>query len=346
MPNTHTDSLLRSNHLTPVRWVLALMVMLGHAWFVTTGYEPFRLHDWTASYMAVNGFFILSGMLIAKSLTLGRSKVNYTKARLLRIMPGLAFVLLGYLFIIAPFFTISSGEPLTSADHLKYVVKTLLMADPFATPGVVFPENPLHYFNGALWTIRFEILAYAMAAGLIWTGIVRSAATAIGIWFGLTISYYLAPVFIDHGGLLSALRLCSAFAMGMVLWYVPALRKPGWIYVGFLSVAFLAFGWTQFGEFLANFALAAIILKFGLPEKASPIALKLPDWSYGIYLWHYPVMQVLLALNPDLGPERVLFHALPITLAISMISWTLIEKPALALKNWKLPLMFAKRSEL
>lgn len=346
MPNKHRDALLSGNHLTPVRWVLALMVMLGHAWFVTNGYEPFRLHDWTASFMAVNGFFILSGMLIAKSLTLGRSKVNYIKARFLRIMPAFAAVLLAYLFVFAPNAAAPSGEAITMSDHLRYVMNTLLMGDPTETPGEVFPDNPVHHFNGALWSIRFEVLAYAMAAGLVWTGIVRSAATAIGIWFGLSISYYLAPSFIDHAGLLSALRLCSAFALGMVVWYVPGLRKPGWLHVGLLMLAFLAFGWTQFGEFLANFSLAAIILKFGLPTQTSAMALKLPDWSYGIYLWHYPVMQVLLAFNSALSAEQVFLHALPITLAISMLSWNVIEQPALALKSWKIPLTFLKRGEL
>ncbi len=337
------DSLFTANHLTPVRWVLALMVMLGHAWFVTEGYEPIRLHDYTASYMAVNGFFILSGLLITKSLVLGRSKFNYTKSRLLRIMPGLAFILVVYVLVIAPLFT---QGPVNHTDFAGYALRVLMMGDPEATPGVIFADNPKHVFNGALWTIRFEILAYFMAAGLVWTKIVRSPATAIGVWLGLTISDLIAPSIIDHGGLLSALRLCSAFSFGMVLWYVPALRRPSWMLVGLGGLAFLTFGWTLVGEILANLALTGLMLKLGLPQLASPTVQRLPDWSYGIYLWHYPAMQILLSLQPSLSPLEVFLFGLPPTLLMAMISWHAVEKTALRLKSARLPFSFTARKNL
>ena len=64
------DPLFQANHLTAVRWVLAGLVAVGHLWLLTTAYEPIRVHHWTGGYMAVNGFFVLSGMLIAKSLAM------------------------------------------------------------------------------------------------------------------------------------------------------------------------------------------------------------------------------------------------------------------------------------
>ena len=48
------DPLFGANHFTPIRWMLAGFVALGHFWLVTTGYEPFRIHQWTGGYMAVN----------------------------------------------------------------------------------------------------------------------------------------------------------------------------------------------------------------------------------------------------------------------------------------------------
>ena len=57
------DPLFGSNHFTPIRWVLAGLVALGHFWLTTTGYEPFRLHQWTGGYMAVNGFFVLLSLI-------------------------------------------------------------------------------------------------------------------------------------------------------------------------------------------------------------------------------------------------------------------------------------------
>ena len=57
------DPLFGANHFTLLRWFLACAVVVGHAWMIPTGYEPTRIHDWTFSYLAVNGFFILSGLL-------------------------------------------------------------------------------------------------------------------------------------------------------------------------------------------------------------------------------------------------------------------------------------------
>lgn len=62
------DPLFGANHLTAIRWVLASFVALGHFGLTTTGYGPFRIYQWTGGYMAVNGFFVLSGLLIMKSL--------------------------------------------------------------------------------------------------------------------------------------------------------------------------------------------------------------------------------------------------------------------------------------
>lgn len=329
------DSLNTDNHLTPVRWVLALLVMVGHAWLVGTGSDTVHIHQWLISYIAVNGFFILSGLLIAKSLVTGRSKLRFISSRLIRIIPGLAFVLLVYAFLIGPAFTHDTDRELNLQDFVQYAIRVLLMQDPEATPGAIFADNPRTVFNGALWTIRFELIAYAIGAVLIWTGIVRSAATAIGVCAGFTLSYMLAPIFIEGGGLLSLLRLISAFTLGMVLWYVPALRRPTLLHVGILCAAFLAFGWSGAGELLLNGMLAALIMYAGLPRKANARLLKLPDWSYGIYLWHFPVMQLFLIVNPGLSPVSLLLHGLPVTLLMAMVSWKLIEKPALSLKTMR-----------
>ena len=339
------DPLLGLNHLTPIRWVLALMVVVGHSWFVTTGYEPIRLHQWSASYMAVNGFFILSGLLITKSLVLGKSKVNFILARVLRIMPAFAVVLLAYAVFIGPFYTAPQGQTLGFFDYLGYSVRTFMMLDPEATPGLIFPNGVIHAFNGALWTIRFEVIAYIMAAGLVWTGIVRSPLTAAGICLGLTICYFIAPHYTDSGSIIALLRLTSAFSIGIALWYIPALRRLNWMTVGLAVMLFLAFGWFRFGEAMANIAMAAIIMKFGLPTRVSTTVLKLPDWSYGIYLWHYPVMQVLLAGNPQLNAWQIFFLSLPITLVLAALSWNLVEKTSLRLKSVRISLPFLAKAK-
>lgn len=330
------DSLFQQNHLTPVRWCLALMVMVGHAWFTATGFEPLRIHQWSGSYLAVNGFFILSGLLIAKSLNGGGSRVRFVQARLLRIMPGLAFLLLAYLLYFGPLFTSPEARTVHALDYVFYVLRVLTLQDPEATPGTIFASNTLQAFNGALWTIRFEIIAYFITAALVWLRLIRGPWTACLAAIGFLLAYWLLPLLSDSSALRAGLRLMSAFSMGIVIWYVPFLRQPGWLYTGMLVMLFLAFGWSFVGELLGNLALAALILKAGLPEKASAEVERLPDYSYGIYLWHYPIMQVILVLIPDLHPWLLFAAALPLTLVFAAISWTFVERPALKLKDIQL----------
>jgi len=62
-----------------------------------------------------------------------------------------------------------------------------------------------------------------------------------------------------------------------------------------------------------------------------PVRLKF-DLSYGIYVWHMPVINLLLVL----GVPRAAPLAFALTLAISALSWVLVEKPALKLKRQSL----------
>jgi peptidoglycan/LPS O-acetylase OafA/YrhL len=57
------------------------------------------------------------------------------------------------------------------------------------------------------------------------------------------------------------------------------------------------------------------------------------DLSYGVYLYGWPVQQALHALFPALGAVALLWPSLLATLVVAMLSWFLVEKPALGLKR-------------
>lgn len=104
LPSAPNDPLFGHNHFTPIRWVLAGLVALGHFWLTTTGYEPFRIHQWTGGYMAVNGFFVLSGLLIMKSLATRNDLKSYAASRLLRIYPALIAIMVAFVLVFSTFF--------------------------------------------------------------------------------------------------------------------------------------------------------------------------------------------------------------------------------------------------
>ena len=333
-----SDPLMRNNHFTVIRWVLAGLVALGHMWLLPTGYEPFRIHEWTGSYMAVNGFFILSGLLIAKSLHTRRNMKAYAISRTLRIYPALIVLLLAFAFIFAPYFSKPGGiENMWSVETWKYIARVLTLGDPQGAPGGIFAGNREADFNGPLWTIRFEIIAYIMAGLAFVIGAVTNLRRTFALFLLVQVAYIALPFVVDvstlPASILPLLRLSSAFLMGMVLWHAPKLRAPRWWWIaGFLAV-FALLGSSVIGELSANIALAALLMKLGLPQKSIPTFVRIPDYSYGLYIWHYPVMQGVMWLNPDFGPFQLMAVSTPIFILLAGLSWHLIEKRALRLKK-------------
>ena len=60
---------------------------------------------------------------------------------------------------------------------------------------------------------------------------------------------------------------------------------------------------------------------------------KLPDISYGLYIYAFPVQQTLIATGLALVPWRNMLMAWVIVGTLATLSWYGIEKPALALKD-------------
>jgi peptidoglycan/LPS O-acetylase OafA/YrhL len=64
---------------------------------------------------------------------------------------------------------------------------------------------------------------------------------------------------------------------------------------------------------------------------------KLGDYSYGIYLYAYPLQRLTEHLGLATSPFVWFLWALPPTLLLAAFSWHVIEKPALRLKDWYKP---------
>ena len=73
----------------------------------------------------------------------------------------------------------------------------------------------------------------------------------------------------------------------------------------------------------AAFAPSGAVSRFG--EKR--------DLSYGLYLYAWPVQQLLLHFGGTLGPYQLFLLSLPVTLLFAWASWHCVEKPCLKLKR-------------
>ena len=114
-------------------------------------------------------FFAVSGFLVTQSYEQTRDPLRFIAKRALRIFPGLFVATVMSAFVLAPLVTTLRPSAYFSqpAPYLYVLGNTLLDQTVHELPGVMFVNNPVGLeINGSLWTLRFEVMMYAMVLGL------------------------------------------------------------------------------------------------------------------------------------------------------------------------------------
>lgn len=332
----------RDNHFTAIRIGLAMSVALAHAWITVIGPDlgdPFRIHDLSISYMAVNGFFVLSGFFIAKSLDERCDLAAYAISRGLRIMPGLFVLALFAAVVFGPLFTaLSWWDYVSNPQALAYPLEILFFTNSDGGPPGIFAGNPAAgEFSAPLWTLRYEVLAYIGAGLLFALGLSGRKGWMLGGAVFSTLIYICFRAVAepaDFGLLAALLRFSMTFLFGMAAWSWRADLPLRWEIALILTAIFLTLGPHPASEAVASLALGYVLLWAGVAWSGKPAPLKsIEDVSYGLYIWHYPVMQTLVHLDENLEPVGVFLLATPITMFIALLSWRYVESPCLSLKR-------------
>ena len=60
---------------------------------------------------------------------------------------------------------------------------------------------------------------------------------------------------------------------------------------------------------------------------------RLGDYSYGTYIYSFPMQQCLVLALPGIGPWALIGASLLVSLPVAVASWHFIEKPAIARKR-------------
>lgn len=341
---TVADGLARPhNAFGAVRLALALLVVVSHAFSVTTGAlldEPLtQATGYTLGEHAVNGFFAVSGFLVIMSL-MRRGPRDYVVARALRIVPGLVAATL----VVA----LGLGSLMTRLDLAAYwadpglwrfIEGTLTTFKSNAALPGVFSENPFRFPMGTVWTLKYEVLCYLglLAAGLLGTLRWRWLCPLLvaGLFVALTLAGLRAGGM--PKGLETSLRLPLIFATGAALFLYADRARLSWpLAFALLALAALLHGTALYPPMLF-LAEAYGILCLGLrPPVRHPALDPRADLSYGTYLYGWPIQQSLHALVPAVSAWWLLPPSLLLTLAVAALSWRLVERPAL---GWKARLM-------
>jgi peptidoglycan/LPS O-acetylase OafA/YrhL len=329
------------NWLTPVRLLMALGVLLGHSFVVflgDTSPEPLILFDITISYAAVNGFFILSGLLITRSFDRRPDWLRFVVARLLRLFPAMIVLALAAVLVFGPAFSALSPLAYFSDTQVwRYLCDVLSFGDTSGGPPGIYPNNPWSgEFAASLWTLRYEVIAYGGSLALGLLGLARSRTQVLAVFILSVLAFMGVRIMPDvlPPQALDLTRLAMAYLLGACLYsWRDSIKISVPMALGLVVLA-LMFGPTPSYEIMLNFALAALVLVvgFGLPARFAPLA-RIPDFSYGIYIWQWPVMQSLYHLGWSHNPFSMMLMALVISTGFAAMSWYWIEKPALALKT-------------
>ena len=333
----------RDNNLNLLRFIAASMVLFSHC-YPLSGHikeEPLAHSVGFTDFgtIGVVIFFGISGFLIAQSLTRSRSILWFIKSRALRLLPALVFSTAFCVFVIGPIATdLPQRTYWADARTWVYFFHTVVLDPQVELPGV-FVDNALpRAINGSLWTIPLEVWCYGVLGLAAILGIVRRRwATSLAIVAVFLAFAYFETTIREHmptGDALNAPYLAATFLFGAWCFanraFVPITFAMALVVI---AVAVLVFQ-SSFARF-AFFGGIAYLSLFLAYQPALHVAwfLKLGDYSYGIYVFAFPVQQFIVWWLKISNPLVLFALAFPATLLIAMVSWHFIEKPALNLKR-------------
>jgi peptidoglycan/LPS O-acetylase OafA/YrhL len=277
--------------------VAASAVIVSHSFALSQGpgtWEPWGDKPLGLGAISVHAFFGLSGFFILKSFNKRQTNVGFILARASRIVPALAvlsFLMLGL-------------------QH----------------SGMSFANNPYpHEANGSLWTLWYEIFCYV---GLMMVGLCglfresrfRTFLLAYALFY-ILVKSRLLPISIFYGD------LTFPFVFGMAAYHYRSRLRLHWM------VALVLVGLAATIHVIALWSLATTYLALWLGGIPSAVRAynKLGDYSYGTYIVGWPVQQTLALAVPGISPLEMMGLALPISWTLAVLSWHLIEHPALEL---------------
>jgi peptidoglycan/LPS O-acetylase OafA/YrhL len=326
------DRSARRTSFDLLRLGAAIAVLLSHSYAVVGRAEPGLGHQ-SLGNIAVLVFFGISGFLITQSWLAEPRVALYFVKRALRILPALLAILVLSALVIGPLTTSASlGDYLSATATWRYIADNAVMHTTYGLPGV-FTDQPLPgIVNGSLWTLKHEVLCYVLVAGLGVFGLLRRRGPATVVLLVLIALFALAddrgPAFFAESTLERAFFVAALLAVwgDRVRWSAP---------VAVLGiVAFVVFDWTWAGPWLATIAIPyATITAAGLIKPAAERWLGGNDVSYGVYLWAFPIQQLLVSAWTGAPPLAISAVTLPLTAVVALGSWLVIEKPALGLKS-------------
>jgi peptidoglycan/LPS O-acetylase OafA/YrhL len=332
-----------------LRIVLAALVVAWHSMQLSYGdayYRAFWQSPWRpAAFFVIPCFFTLSGYLVAGSLDRVKSIFEFVMLRVLRIVPALFVEILLSAFILGPLLTTVPLSQYFSSTELYSYFFNVIGYIHYTLPGM-FPYNPYpHIVNAQLWTIPYELQCYIALTltAIVWAfwrhswnkiSLGQDRVVFLVLTLGLNFAAVAYFALAKHHSLLRLFEaangpmLVMQFLTGVCfhLWRDKIVLNR-WLFLGSVVASWLLTIHYQ-TEYLAILPLAYVTVYLGLLSPPKKWLFGGADFSYGLYLFGWPIQQTFEQLFPQ---YRFWWACLAFSLVLGLLyaafSWHCIEKP-------------------
>lgn len=338
----------RDNNFNFIRIVAALAVLVTHSFALAIGgenVEPFKKSlGMTMGDMAVDVFFITSGFLVTSSLLNRKSIVEFVLARALRIFPALWVMLILTVFVLGVGMTsLPVSAYLLNPKTYAYLAKcsTLFFGVVYNLPGVFYSNPYKNAVNGSLWSMPYEVHMYALLV-LAWLALCITRKYRLKAFKLAIVSYAVYAgvcILFEHYSNPSSaslfMRLSFMFFSGAAFFVLKeyiVLSRP-WFYFTVIALS-LSVVYTYFFYVVYLLSIAYILLFLAyVPSGNIRKYNSLGDYSYGIYIYAFPVQQSVAALIPGVPVVGMILISGVISILLGVVSWHFLERRALGLKG-------------
>lgn len=339
---------MQLNNFDLLRLLAAFQVAFAHSAEYLQVPIPAGISAVVNFFPGVPIFFLISGFLIFRSCENAGNTKRFFANRVLRIYPALAvcFVVSLSLVFVSGYF---STTPVGSNDFLIWSAAQLTFFQ-FFNPDFLRGYG-VGVLNGSLWTISVELQFYVLTPILVYLSrksryILPSLFVvflAVNLWYTLAVPprqeqslamkifgnsfvpwfyMYLSGALVATSDRLWLRVVINPFyATGAYVLFAAAGGALGFIVNGNLMspVFFIALS-------VAVFSAAFYVPGFSMQTLGAN------DISYGVYIYNMPIVNFLI-FTQYLHGVSALIVALLMTMLLGVLSWLVIEKPALRLKK-------------
>lgn len=338
----------KNNNFDLLRLIAAMQVVIMHSFaHLNLGHIPY-IHYLLSIFPGVLIFFVISGFLISASYEKSNNVISYCKNRILRIYPALWIC-----FIVSFTSAYIYYHPVASwKEYLPWFCAQLSICQ-FYNPDFMRGYG-VGVLNGSLWTIPVELqfyfvlpFVYFLFQKINWNRLIIYL-TLFG--FFLINQLYLKHETVEQGIIyklfgVSIFPYFSMFFIGIILqkniWFVKKylLGRAFYLFIIYIIVCYTLsfFGIHVNGKNinpLSGIILALLIISFAYSDIGIINKILMGnDISYGVYIYHMIVINVLVQLGYT-GSYASFFIVFTITVFLATLSWIFIEKPSMKLKTY------------